>query len=110
MFPTLAEIAGAEAPRRLEGRSLAPLLRNPEAPWEHPALTQVRRGPAATPFMGYSVRTDRWRYTEWEDGKQGVELYDEVADPAERRNLAASPEHRTTVEDMQQLLKKMRGK
>ena len=59
--------------------------------------------------MGYSVRTERWRYTEWEDGKRGVELYDEVSDPSERKNLATSPDHRKTVEEMQRLLKSLRS-
>ena len=85
-------------PRDLEGRSLAPLLRDPKAPWSRPALTQVRRGTQADGFfMGYSIRTDRWRYSEWDDGKQGQELYDEVADPQEMRNLATDPKYGKTV-------------
>jgi uncharacterized sulfatase len=110
LYPTLAELAAAEPPRGLQGRSLAPLLRDPDAVWAHPALTQVRRGAAENTFMGYSVRTDRWRYTEWDDGKRGVELYDEIADPAERRNLATSPEHKATVVELQQLIKALRMK
>ena len=57
--------------------------------------------------MGYSVRTEKWRYTEWDDGKRGVELYDEVADPGELRNLATDPKHRSIVAEMQQLLRRM---
>ncbi len=59
--------------------------------------------------MGYSVRTDKWRYTEWDDGKRGVELYDEAADPNEMQNLASDPKHKATVTEMQQLLRRMRG-
>ena len=70
-----------------------PLLKNPQCEWDHPALTQVRRGAATATFMGYSVRTEKWRYTEWDDGKRGVELYDEAADPRELKNLAADPKH-----------------
>ena len=119
IYPTLAELARLPAPVGLQGRSLAPLLRNPRADWPHAALTQVRRGPAfaqgsaAGPapggFMGYSVRTDRWRYTEWDGGKRGVELYNEIDDPDELRNLAADPKHRGTVADMQRLLRQLRG-
>ena len=65
--------------------------------------------PAATVFMGYSVRTEKWRYTEWDEGKRGVELYDEAADPHEMRNLAAEPKHRETVAEMQRLLRRVRG-
>jgi uncharacterized sulfatase len=110
LYPTLADLAGVAAPPGLHGRSLTPLLRNPEAAWDHPALTQVRRGPADNSFMGYSVRTERWRYTEWDGGKRGVELYDEVEDPAETRNLAADPKHQNTVADLQRMLHRLIGK
>ena len=116
IYPTLADLARLSAPAGLHGRSLAPLLRNPRAEWPHAALTQVRRGavpktgaPPAT-FMGYSVRTEKWRYTEWDEGKRGVELYDEVADPDELRNLGADPKHSRTVAEMRELLRRARGK
>ena len=120
IYPTLAELAALPPPAGLHGRSLTPLLKNPRAEWNHPALTQVRRGPAfaqgsgaAGPasggFMGYSVRTERWRYTEWDEGRRGVELYNEAQDPNELRNLAADPKHRETIADMQRLLKGLRG-
>ena len=48
-------------------------------------------------FQGYSLRTDRYRYTEWDDGKRGVELYDHIADPHEWKNLAKDPANTTTV-------------
>jgi len=110
LYPTLADLSGVPAPPGLHGRSLKPLLENPQASWDHPALTQVRRGSDASNFMGYSVRTDKWRYTEWDEGKRGVELYDETADPAEMRNLASDPAHVKTAAEMKQLLYKMRGR
>jgi iduronate 2-sulfatase len=108
VYPTLAQLASVTPPAHLHGRSLVPLLTRPDAPWEHPALTQVRRGPAATPFMGYSVRTEKWRYTEWEDGKRGVELYDEIKDPREMHNLAVDTGHEKVVAEMRTLLRKMK--
>ena len=88
---------------------MRPLLNDPQAEWDHPALTQVRRGTGGATFMGYSVRTEKWRYTEWDAGARGVELYDETNDPDELRNLAADPAHRQTVEEMRRLLGRMRG-
>jgi uncharacterized sulfatase len=109
LYPTLAELPGLAAPRDLEGRSLAPLLRDPNAAWNHPAVTQVRRGNQADGFfMGYSIRTERWRYSEWDDGKRGVELYDEKGDPGEMRNLAADPKYAKTVEAMRTMLRSAR--
>jgi uncharacterized sulfatase len=107
VYPTLADLAGLGGPRDLHGRSLRPLLRNPRAGWDRPALTQVRRGGAADRFMGYSIRTEKWRYTEWDNGTHGTELYDEVNDPDEMRNLAADPKHRKTIETLQRQLRSM---
>ena len=108
VYPTLAELASVPAPDGLHGRSLVPLLKNPSAKWDHPALTQVRRGPAESTYMGYSIRTEKWRYTEWENGKRGVELYDEAADPRELKNIAADPKHSKVIVEMQALLRRVR--
>ena len=99
-----------EALERLGGlhwRSLVPLLTDALAPWDHPALSQVRRGAVPETFMGYTIRTDRWRYTEWDAGTRGTELYDVKADPDELRNVAGLPIHRETVTDMQRRLRQL---
>jgi uncharacterized sulfatase len=75
VYPTLADLAGLPAPAGLQGRSLRPLLKDPKARWDHPAFTQVRRGGANDRFMGYTVRTEKWRYIEWDEGRQGKQLY-----------------------------------
>jgi iduronate 2-sulfatase len=104
LYPTLADLCGLRAPAGLEGRSLRPLLAEPAAAWDRPALTQVRRTIGNDTFMGYSIRTERWRYTEWDEGRRGVELYDETSDPAELRNLAADPGHAGTIKELKRLL------
>jgi uncharacterized sulfatase len=108
IYPTLVDLASLSPPPGLHGRSLTPLLRDPMASWDHPAVTQVRRGNATTGFMGYSVRTEQWRYTEWDEGTRGIELYDEKLDPQELRNLAADPDRTQVVEEMRRLLRTMR--
>ncbi len=110
LYPTVASLASLQPPAGLHGRSLAPLLKDPAAAWDHPAITQVRRGTAPNTFMGYSVRTEKWRYTEWDGGSRGVELYDETADPGELRNLAAAPAHAETVATLQRLLRSTLGR
>jgi uncharacterized sulfatase len=101
LYPTLADLAGLPAPSGLEGESLRPLLENPQAPWSFPAYTQVRRGARVE---GRSVRTERYRYTEWDEGRAGAELYDYERDPGEFENLAADPRHAATVAEMKRLL------
>ena len=114
LHATLADLAGAEAPKT-DGASLKPLLADPSAKWDRPAVTQVSRGtPTLTGevagknpwFMGYSVRTDRYRYTEWDGGKKGVQLFDYEKDPGELKNLAEDPAHADTVKQMKALLPK----
>lgn len=105
LHPTLADLCGLPTPAGLDGRSLRPLLNDPRAVWEKPARTQVTRGAGANAFLGRTIRTERWRYTEWDSGERGVQLYDHQADPRERQNLAADPRHAETAAAMRKLLR-----
>jgi uncharacterized sulfatase len=137
IYPTLAALTRVTAPATLQGRSFQPLLVNPAAEWDHAALSQVRRptsigapargaapssltGPAADgaaayqaaaagPDNGYTIRTELYRYISWNDGKAGEELFDELNDPGETRNLAAQPFYATVVAEMRQRLTQMRN-
>jgi iduronate 2-sulfatase len=101
VYPTLAELCGLKQPDRLEGKSLAPLLKQGDTPWNRPAHIMVHHDGVE----GKSVRTDRWRYTEWDEGKKGVELYDHSRDAGEYDNLARDPKYADTVAKLRQLLR-----
>ena len=96
----------------LEGTSLRPLLDDPDRPWKKGTFTQVihgQKGGRATRLssksaMGRSARNARYRYTEWNEGKDGVELYDHQADPHEWHNLADDPKSAGVLEEMKALL------
>ncbi|MBR06861.1 MAG: iduronate-2-sulfatase [Rickettsiales bacterium] len=117
LYPSLAELAGLDAPKNLNGRSFVPLLTNPELSWRRAAHMVVAR-PDGTPdrskpnwgmqLLGRSVRTDRWRYTEWKQGEYGKELYDHVSDPKELTNLAMDSAYSETVSELKELLKSQR--
>jgi uncharacterized sulfatase len=102
LYPTLADLAGLAPPKDLQGASLKPLLDDPASGWERAAYSQVERNG----FPGYSVRTERWRYVEWDDAKKGVQLYDEEADPHEYVNLADDPKHKDVVAEHKARVKK----
>ena len=82
LFPTLVELTGLPEKPGLDGRSLVPLLTDPDAEWDRPVVTTYQ-------FSEYSVRDERWRYIRYIDGSE--ELYDHETDPEEWRNLADDP-------------------
>merc|ERR1712048_899808 len=124
MYPSLAELAGVPvdlSEESVDWRSWAHLVDNPSADHKTYAFTQYPRcWPDDSPktpeafthmarcahvektdfaYMGYSVRTSRWRYTEWAkwDGTTlkpdwsnlaGVELYDHAEDPPENSKVS----------------------
>ncbi len=100
IYPTVAELCGLQRPTYLHGRSLMPLLKNPNARWDHPAVTQVHP-PAAPQVRGYSIRTERYRYTFWNEGAKGEEMYDYAKDPRELHNLASD----TSIAPLKQTLR-----
>jgi len=105
IYPTLADLCKLPPPANLEGTSFKPLLDDPELSWKKTAFTQVQRGRIA----GRSVRTERWRYTEWDEGKQGTELYDHNTDAGEYYNLAGDPQYTETVAELRKLLRHSMG-
>jgi uncharacterized sulfatase len=105
MYPTLAELCGLPVPMGLHGTSLRPLLDDPAAPGKKAAYTQVLRGGGKDQFQGRSVRTERYRYTEWADGWRGAELYDHHNDPHEYRNLVTDPGSVLLVKELKDLLR-----
>jgi arylsulfatase A-like enzyme len=103
IYPTLAQLARLTPPANLQGQSLLPLLKDPKtAKWDkHMAFTISRSG-------GESIRTHRWRFTQWGHGAKGAELYDRQKDPGEFTNLAKNRRYAGEVAKLKALLKKKR--
>ena len=83
IYPTLCELAGLPVPEHVEGESIVPLLKNPAASWDRPAITTHGRG-------NHAVRTESYRYIRYANGEE--ELYDHRNDPYEWTNLASLPD------------------
>jgi len=101
LYPTLLELCGLPADRQCDGRSIVPLLHDPEAAWDRPALMTYGYG-------NHAVRSERWRYIRYEDGSE--ELYDHDRDPNEWTNLASNPDSRKVMDDLAQWLPRTNAK
>lgn len=84
IYPTLMDLCDIPCPKHVEGKSIRPLLSDPSAAWETPALTTFGRS-------NHAVRSEQWRYIRYANGEE--ELYEETTDPHEWTNLAGKPEH-----------------
>lgn len=109
IYPTLTELAGLPLPGHLEGVSMKPLLEQPDRPWKSAAFSQYPRSKAQTKsphgLMGYSMRTDRYRFTVWVDRTDAakidaIELYDHQNDPMENTNIAGDPANAGLVQTL----------
>lgn len=97
IFPTLAKLTGGDVPKTCDGKSLETILSNPDSSIRKFALSQYPRGSTT----GYSLRNQRWRYTEWISSKTkkvvASELYDHQTSSLANKNLAGHPEHASLV-------------
>lgn len=92
VYPTLCELAGIPIRKELEGKSLSPLLADAEKTVKQAAISQYKRRERNRELMGYTMRTDRYRYVEWLDRATSKtierELFDHQTDPEENENIA----------------------
>ena len=103
LYRTLADLCGLPLPQGIEGRSLAPLLRNPKTVWNYPSFAVVQfQGK-----FGESVRTESWHYVEWDGGRAGSMLLDSINDPRELKNLTSDPSRAKIVQEMKGLFRQL---
>jgi arylsulfatase A-like enzyme len=126
IFPTICNLAGLEVPTILQGKSLAPLMKNNKASVKDYAISQYPRnldgaeakklGYANRKLMGYSIRTEKYRYTIWLNNKftseepftearvYAAEMYDYVKDPLEKVNVANEKNYAEIVANLKKQL------
>ena len=105
IYPTLAELARLPLPKHLEGASFSPVLDDLHRSWKTAAFSQYPRPSGNKHLMGYTMRTDRYRFTAWMERNNhskvdAVELYDHQADPQENVNIANQPENAALVKEL----------
>jgi iduronate 2-sulfatase len=110
VYPTLAEACRLPVPEHCEGMGMMPLVDRPRRKWKAAAFSQYPRGGGV---MGYSIRTERWRYTEWIVQKTGEvtdrELYDHRERYVADANLAGLARMKGTVAELSAMLEQGRG-
>jgi iduronate 2-sulfatase len=117
VFPTLADLCGLEIPQQLHGRSLVPVLTDPaESVRDHafsiwPSYRANRRD-SEKAILGYSVRTNNYRYTEWihahSDELLDRELYNHINDPSENKNVISDEQYAEDLPALEALLQNYR--
>lgn len=113
IYPTLCDVCGLGLPKQpFEGRSFAPLLADPDRDWKGAAFSQFPRYnhvDGKMMVMGHTMRTRRYRYTEWKDVKTGKllarELYDHMEDPQENINVIDDPKYSAAIKKLRQMMK-----
>lgn len=95
LYPTFTELCRLQSPATVAGRSLVPLLKNPNAPWKSTAIT-------AYDDQYLSLRTEQFRYIRYRTDQE--ELYDIAKDPREWTNLAGQPQHAATLRQLRTAL------
>jgi arylsulfatase A-like enzyme len=95
VYPTLCSLCGLEKPAHLDGEDIKPLLLDPKAKWDKPAITTFH-------LDNHAVRTAKWRYIRYADG--GEELYDHDTDPYEWKNLAGDEAYNKVKQEVKKLL------
>ena len=89
IYPTLCDLCQLPMPSQLEGISMVPILEQPTRPWKTAAFSEIGKK-----YGKHSIRTKRYRYTEWKGGSSfGKVLYDYATDPEETVNIANLPEN-----------------
>ena len=99
IYPSLCELCELPLAGHLQGKSFVPLLKNPNLPWKKAVFSRY--------FRGDSVKTDRYRYTEWRDKKDKVYarmLYDHSIDLVENVNIYERPENKEVVKKLSKMI------
>ena len=114
VYPTLASLCGLKGmPQDLDGQDVSALLKDVNADWDEAAGTMlIRTANKTLHYMapgekahGKSIRVDRYRYCEWDNGEKGAELYDYEVDPEEKTNFYNHPKYKKIQKELQRRLK-----
>jgi arylsulfatase A-like enzyme len=109
LAPTIVDFADAKAQRKMDGRSLLPLMDDGLFSSGRPILLEAffnaddpDEEPETPPLNYQAVRTDRYVYARYGTGEQ--ELYDLAVDPYQLQSRHADPSLAAVKSDLERLL------
>ncbi len=114
VYPTLCELAGLPPPEHLQGKSLVPVIEDPDSEVKNVAFSQYPRGKSLgydmkSEIMGYSIRSGQFRFTRWQlyekpDSVIASELYDLSKGRIAERNLAEDQEYNSVFQELNKVM------
>ncbi|MEQ8878756.1 MAG: family 78 glycoside hydrolase catalytic domain [Cyclobacteriaceae bacterium] len=97
---TIVDLAGAKQPEGWQGKSLVPLLKNPQYDLERDTILIEHLWEFEHIPPSEGVRTANWKYLRYVNDQSIEELYDLSKDPQETKNLATSKKHQTILAEL----------
>jgi len=104
ILPTMCDYAGINISPEFRGKSVRPIIENPDSKWRDFVVTELADDSHEETRKGRMVRTERYKYNLYSHGKRNEQLFDLINDPGETQNLAFEPGMQTIKDAHRKML------
>ena len=102
--PTLCDYAGIKNSPTFTGRSLRPVLENPQATLREHLVVELADDKLDSTRHARMIRNQRYKYNLYNQGQRNEQLFDLWKDPGETQNLAEKPTYQSVKASLKQAL------